>query len=438
MARLSDIAFTEQPVNPTTKQRMTETLAGLLSFVPFFATLFYDRIKLVWVAPGHWIQTLATDGNYIFANEKWWTEHSIHERIFGICHEILHCAHDDMLRGNYYRGIGSLRGLPYYDEIANLAADFRINDTLVESKIGSMPAGCAHDTSIGVAGELFEDIYEKVFKKFPPKGGGGSGQGKGQQGKGSGQPGQQPGHGFGGEMNPGLPKPFDHHIEPSHTPSPAEQAQRKAEWQQALNAAKTAAKACGNMPGALEALVDQLLDVQVPWTEELKKFMTRHTQGIGARTYKRLNKRKLVFHPQIVMPGRAGFGAENIVLVFDTSGSMSEDQFKQAVSEGAAILTDVRPRTLWVIQGDAEVGDVKRLPEGTGVRELMYRKGFGGTDFRPPFKRVEELGIKPEVLIYFTDLMGPFPEEPPSYPVIWCAVNVTEEAPWGKTIHVKS
>lgn len=443
MARLSDIAFTKQPATPTARQRMTETAAGLLSYVPFFATLFYDRMKVVWVPKDHWIPTMATDGLNVIINEEWWSRHDIHERIFVLCHEILHGAYDDCGRGLFYYGQGTIRGLPYIKDLANQAMDYRINATLVDAKVGRMPKEGCYDVKIAKGGETFEEVYEKLYKEAekqgrikkmqqPGKGKGkGDGAGKGE-GKDPGEGGQGGGEGQGDGRATGQ---IDVHLDPQAQQSPAERAQRKAEWDQALNAAKAAAKAVGNMPGALEALVDDLLDVQIKWTEVLQKFMRRHTKGIGHRTYKTLNKRKLAFAPQLVLPGRSGFGAENVVCVFDTSGSMGEQEFKQVISEAANILVDVRPRTLWVIQGDAEVGDVKRLPEGAGVRELMYRKGFGGTDFRPPFKRVEELGIKPEVLVYFTDLYGPFPDEPPNYPVIWCAVN-EQKAPWGETIHV--
>lgn len=436
MTRLSDLTFTDEPRSAAARQRMQETAAGLLSYVPFFASLFYDRMKVRWVpADTREMPTLGTDGTNIIINEGWWEKHNIHERVFGLCHEIMHAAWDDCHRSRFYHTQGTLRGHPFDFTLANIAQDFRINAMLVTADIGKMPQGCVHDTAISDGTETFEDIYEKLMKNAKVVKQQATG-GKGGKPCGDGD-GDSEGDGpAGGALGHGQSAGFDYHFPPTTSQSPAEAAQRKAEWGQAINAAKAAAKAVGNMPGALEALVDELLDVQIPWTDQLKRFMRRHTRGVGARTWKTLNKRKLVFHPQLVLPGRAGFGAENIVCVFDTSGSMGEREFKQVISEAASILTDVRPRTLWVIQGDAEVGDVKRLPEGAGVRELMYRKGFGGTDFRPPFKRIEELGIRPEVLVYFTDLYGPFPDEAPKYPVIWCAVS-DETAPWGETIHVK-
>ena len=41
------------------------------------------------------------------------------------------------------------------------------------------------------------------------------------------------------------------------------------------------------------------------------------------------------------------------------------------------------------------------------------------TDFRPVFRKIENLGIHPKVLVYVTDTYGTFPEKAPPYPVLW-------------------
>ena len=50
----------------------------------------------------------------------------------------------------------------------------------------------------------------------------------------------------------------------------------------------------------------------------------------------------------------------------------------------------------------------------------MQLHGFGGTDFRPVFRYVDELIAQKELtnlggLIYFTDGKGAFPAQPPQY-----------------------
>jgi predicted metal-dependent peptidase len=61
--------------------------------------------------------------------------------------------------------------------------------------------------------------------------------------------------------------------------------------------------------------------------------------------------------------------------------------------------------------------------------------GRGGTSFHPPFAYLDEEGIVPDTMIYLTDMMGAFPEEP-RYPTVWCATSDIK-APFGETVRVK-
>ena len=62
-------------------------------------------------------------------------------------------------------------------------------------------------------------------------------------------------------------------------------------------------------------------------------------------------------------------------------------------------------------------------------------QGGGGTDFRPVFEWLDGAGERPELLVYFTDAQGQFPENEPNYPVIWL-VKGRETVPWGQRIQL--
>ena len=62
--------------------------------------------------------------------------------------------------------------------------------------------------------------------------------------------------------------------------------------------------------------------------------------------------------------------------------------------------------------------------------------GGGGTDFRPPFEKLEELGIVPDLAVYFTDMHGRFPDHEPAYPVVWAATT-DKQPPFGAYVHVE-
>ena len=51
------------------------------------------------------------------------------------------------------------------------------------------------------------------------------------------------------------------------------------------------------------------------------------------------------------------------------------------------------------------------------------------------FDWIAEEGVEPDALIYLTDLMGTFPGQQPSYPVIWASINALK-APWGEQVMI--
>ena len=75
---------------------------------------------------------------------------------------------------------------------------------------------------------------------------------------------------------------------------------------------------------------------------------------------------------------------------------------------------------IYLIQCDAEVQSVERLTSLDQLHELIPRlklRGFGGTDFRPVFAYVDRLLEEKKLtnlngLLYFTDGVGTYPENP--------------------------
>jgi len=61
--------------------------------------------------------------------------------------------------------------------------------------------------------------------------------------------------------------------------------------------------------------------------------------------------------------------------------------------------------------------------------------GGGGTDFAPAFDWIAREGLRPDVVLYFTDAEGDFPPSPPPYPVLWL-VKGRAEVPWGERIQL--
>jgi predicted metal-dependent peptidase len=62
-------------------------------------------------------------------------------------------------------------------------------------------------------------------------------------------------------------------------------------------------------------------------------------------------------------------------------------------------------------------------------------KGGGGTSFRPVFEWAEQQDRLPDLLVYFTDAQGEFPQQEPPFPVIWL-IKGKAKVPWGTRIQL--
>ena len=133
----------------------------------------------------------------------------------------------------------------------------------------------------------------------------------------------------------------------------------------------------------------------------------------------------------IYLPSMESEGMPPIVIGWDTSGSTMHQQ-EEFATEVAEVIESVKPELSHVVYADTRVTDVDEF--GPDDKITFRPGGFGGTSFIPVFEWVEKEGIQPACLIYFTDLIGSFPEQEPPYPVLWIDCLGNGSTPWGETI----
>ena len=207
-----------------------------------------------------------------------------------------------------------------------------------------------------------------------------------------------------------------------------------AEMKRAVQTALDQAKAMGKMPAALARFADEFLKPQVSWQERLRYCVTRAISR-DATTWTKPHRRRLITQG-VYLPTYTGFGAGDVVVVVDTSGSIGQRELNVFFSELDDILMNCKPTGVTLIGCDAEVNTVFHLESGDDLKsQKIDLKGGGGTSFKPPFAWVDEKGIEPSALIYFTDMYGDFPDREPTYPTIWCRISKVD-APWGEVIDV--
>ena len=203
------------------------------------------------------------------------------------------------------------------------------------------------------------------------------------------------------------------------------------EWKQAVIEAAKIAQGQGKLPAALQGFVEELTRTKYDWRSETLRFAQERAKD--DYSWRRPNAR-YISHG-LYLPALYSEQMGEIVISIDTSGSV----YSVIPVFGAhvqTILDVVKPRKLHVIYCDDEVqGAIDTFEPGDVVK--IRRDGGGGTDFRPVFERIETDGIEPACLIYLTDLCGSFPDNAPSYPVLWASVDKDEKAPFGETVYIE-
>ena len=364
-------------VRPTRNQEeaMIEARISFMRFCPFFCHYFYEEMEEYVTSE---VATLATDGRRIFVNPSYLETLTPMERCFAYAHEVDHTVLRDPQRMKYYADQGYIQyadgtRLHWDQKQANIAMDLRINAHLIEMSVGACNPSWLYDPKIK-ADEVFEDVYRKIYKKCEDDGGKGGKPGdQGNPATNRGKP-QQPTTGSGDQPKPptygdtqrgGRPDKqaqdgqFDEVLEPYQDPvTGKEDLPREVEFTEAIARAAAAAKAIGKLPGSLQRMVDAILEPQVDWKDHIRMVLTGKI-GRRRESWDTPNRRRIVLNPAIYLPGRRGHGANDVTVVIDNSGSISETELTTFFSEATAILADCRPKLVRVIWCDWEVRRVE-------------------------------------------------------------------------------
>jgi predicted metal-dependent peptidase len=428
-------------LTPTQNKLWEETRVDLLWHCPAFTHILYNMLdtanqKTVALFTRD-VPIAATDGSALMLNPDKFFEYNLKERTFIVAHEILHCIlnHCVMMHGFRTRGKVAYpdgKEIPYIHELMNIAMDLVINDVLVQSKDNQGKAifqynkDWLHDPSKVTQADSSLDAYRKVYEEAKKNGKIKQLQlGKISGGQAAGQSGQ----GFDQHLNPGTSQGKDPHS--------ASQERNEGQWQTAIAAAAAAAKAMGSLPAGLERLIKDILNPQVDWREHIKALFARKV-GAGSFDWRKADRRLIT--RDIYAPARSGFGAGDIVVAVDTSGSIGEREVSMFFAEMGGILEDLKPQRLFVLWCDAKIHRVDETSETSDLYDLRAKgaPGGGGTSFVPVFDWMDESGLRPDAVVYLTDGYGTFPPEAPAYPVIWG--SITPEGgvnyPWGDVVLV--
>lgn len=190
--------------------------------------------------------------------------------------------------------------------------------------------------------------------------------------------------------------------------------------------------------GSMLNIWNTFLAPKLPWENILHNCM-KDILPKAQQSWKHRNRRFMKIHLPSMVPAKNRLG--HLVYAIDTSGSVSEEQLDRINAEIKYIHDRIKPKLLTVIQFDHKLQHTQEFKDSEPY-EYVELHGGGGTSYKPVKKFVDNLEVKPDGLIIFTDLyctpMDPLKD--PTIPVFWVAVNtnVKEDAiPFGTYIPVE-
>lgn len=181
----------------------------------------------------------------------------------------------------------------------------------------------------------------------------------------------------------------------------------------------------GDAPAGM-ARIFEFLEPEKNWREVLSAYLSVSRDDFDFMRRDRRTLSSPFYFPEL----SSDENLEDVVVAIDTSGSISSGQLSKFVSEFKAIIGAFPVVKGWLVDCDARVGEWRPLQS---VNKDIKLQGGGGTDFRPVFDRIDEEGVDPKVVVFFTDGYGTYPEDVPNYPVLWLLTE-SYATPFGRNI----
>jgi len=365
-----------------------------------------------------WCITAATNAKKIFYNYDYVLALTPAETQFVLAKQALHCALSHFARRQHR-----------LKHLWDLACDYAVSPLLIDEGLQAPPGTFLEESYRGLSAE---EIYPYLQDKDD-----GDAETGGKQEAGS-DPSTDPTDEQDQSTSDKPPGPdpddesdggssSDPQQDPEQEPDDESQGQSQeaslsqqeldnlsVQWQQRLAGAAQQAQQAGKLSEGMARMVELMLQPKLPWRALLARFMVATARD--DYSYARPSSRR--GGPAIFPSLRSS--QVNIVVALDISGSISGQEIEEFMTEIDAIKGQLRARVSLLACDEKLVKGSPWLFEAWEEFKLPKSfRGGGGTDFRPVFDWIEKQDQAPELLVYFSDCLGRFPEHEPSYPVLW-------------------
>ena len=362
--------------------RIIVARVGLLLRHPFFGNMA-TRLRIL--AADDWLGTAAVDGRNLYFNTQFFNAMDNKEIEFVIAHEILHCVFDHLGRRDDRNPM-----------LYNIAADYIVNNTLVDERIGAKPkiVDCFQDFKY--RGWTSEEVYDELFKEAEKNGqemleqlgemldehldneGDGDGSEGGEEGKDS----------KGNSVSKGKPKY-----------SKEEMERIKDEIKEGMLQAAQSAGA-GNVPAGVQRMIQELTEPKMNWREILRQQI----QSTIRNDYTFARPSRKGWHTGAILPGMDFDETIDICIALDMSGSIGNSQAQDFLGEVKGIMDEYKDYKIKIWCFDTSVYNEDDFSADDGRELTDYEiHGGGGTDFMVNWTYMKENDIQPKKFLMFTD-----------------------------------
>lgn len=459
----------EQINDKEIERKLSAACTRLILDKPFLGALVL-RLPLVKADP-KWCRTTATDAKKLYYNAEFIAALKAEETQFMLAHEALHCALSHFSRRQHR-----------VKRLWDIACDYAINPLLLNEGLHAPPGSllathfegmtaeeiypCLEENENNQEQPLDQHIYDDQQQDLQdghqkevqdlgfsdPNNTSASKQGKGRSSTGNSEQSnskQQTGESVKTKAQPDITLSISEQeaateieeqseISKEQTslaqqPPPLNKEQRDnldVQWQQRLAGAAQQAMQAGKLGGGLARMVDHLLQPSLPWQILLAHYMTSIARNDYSYTRPSSRRGEPAIFPRLQN------AQVNVVIVLDISGSISSTQINTFLSEVNALKSQMSAK---ITLHACDMQLVKEGPwEYEAWDELVLPQQFiggGGTSFIPIFDWLDQQDIAPELVVYFTDGEGTFPQQAPLYPVIWL-IKGKAKVPWGQRIQL--
>lgn len=387
---------------PDHQRRIDECASRLAVRLPFISTIFSSLDRRI--DPN--VPTACVGGTRVRFNPEWMDTLNDEELMFVAAHEALHVAF-----------LHSYRIGDRDPHLWNIAGDACINlelTTITGANKMTMPSN-KDGTPRGVLIPWVDSdmTAEIVYQKLQEEGG------------------EKYKPGFDGEIDLEGPGAGNAGQAGDDADGRATQMSESEVVTMVLQAAKVAF-ASGDKSSLIERIVGAARASTTDWKEELRAAVS--VSAKNDYSFKRFNRRFV--YQGVYLPTLYSEEIGELVVGVDVSGSVTQHQLECIQQELYPIVEDVHPSKVVVMYCHSHVCLVEEFQQGELI-ELKIPE-VGGTDMREIIEEIGRRNLRPAACIIFTDMMTPFPEEEPEYPLLWGAVGAPRGivAPVGRRVEV--